>query len=173
MGSSHSHVETHTSPSGDPVASSLDTRIVLWSLRARTQYWTPSRPTRCAQLACTGSQELTGTFSETLRACWHCVSDSKSHRGESTEVGRHYKPGLSPTQSRWLNTCNMFCTPGSFPGGGRGKRTHLPMQVRPLGWEDPLKEGMATHSNTVACKIPWTEESGRLQSLGITKSRTE
>ena len=41
--------------------------------------------------------------------------------------------------------------------------------VRSLGWEDPLEEGMATHSSTLAWGIPWTEELGRLQS-GITKS---
>ena len=38
-------------------------------------------------------------------------------------------------------------------------------QVRSLGQEDPEKE-MATHSNTLAWKVPWTEEPGRLQSLG-------
>ena len=38
--------------------------------------------------------------------------------------------------------------------------------VRSLGWEDPLQEGMATHCNTRALRIPWTEEPGRLQSLG-------
>ena len=36
------------------------------------------------------------------------------------------------------------------------------MQVRPLGQEDPLEEGMATHSSSVAWRIPWTEEPGRL-----------
>ena len=35
------------------------------------------------------------------------------------------------------------------------------------GWEDPLKEGMATHSRILACRIPWTEEPGRLQSMGL------
>ena len=38
--------------------------------------------------------------------------------------------------------------------------------VRSLGWEDPLEKEMATHSSTLACKIPWTEEPGRLQSMG-------
>ena len=38
-------------------------------------------------------------------------------------------------------------------------------QVRSLGWEDPLEEGMATHSSIFACRIPWTEEPGGLQSL--------
>ena len=34
-----------------------------------------------------------------------------------------------------------------------------------LGWEDPLKKGMATHSNILAWRTPWTEEPGRLQSI--------
>ena len=39
-------------------------------------------------------------------------------------------------------------------------------QVRSLGWEDPLEKEMATHSRTLAWKIPWTEKRGRLQSTG-------
>ena len=38
--------------------------------------------------------------------------------------------------------------------------------VQSLGWEEPLEEGMATHSSILAWRIPWTEESGRLQSMG-------
>ena len=37
--------------------------------------------------------------------------------------------------------------------------------VRSLGWGDPLEKEMATHSSTLAWKIPWTEEPGRLQSM--------
>ena len=37
--------------------------------------------------------------------------------------------------------------------------------VRSLGQEDPLEKGMATHSSTLAWKIPWTEKPGRLQSM--------
>ena len=37
--------------------------------------------------------------------------------------------------------------------------------VQSLGWEDPLEEKMATHSNIFALKIPWTEEPGRIQSM--------
>ena len=40
------------------------------------------------------------------------------------------------------------------------------MQVQSLGWEDPLEEGMATHSSILACRIPWTEELGGLWSIG-------
>ena len=39
--------------------------------------------------------------------------------------------------------------------------------VPSLGQEDPLEKGMATHSTTLAWKIPWTEKSGRLQSMGL------
>ena len=40
------------------------------------------------------------------------------------------------------------------------------MQIPSLGPEDPLDEEMATYSSILAWKIPWTEESGRLQSMG-------
>ena len=42
----------------------------------------------------------------------------------------------------------------------------LETQVRSLGREDPLEEEMAPHSSIPAWRIPWTEESGRLQSTG-------
>ena len=41
--------------------------------------------------------------------------------------------------------------------------------VRSLGWEDPLEEGLAIHSSILAWRIPWTEEPGRLQSIGLQK----
>ena len=64
----------------------------------------------------------------------------------------------------------------SFPGGSvvslvaqRIKR--LPAmwetRVRSLGWEDPLEKEMATHSSTLAWRIPWTERPGRQLSMGL------
>ena len=44
--------------------------------------------------------------------------------------------------------------------------------VQPLGGEEPLKKGMATHSSILAWKIPWTEEPGELQSMGSCESWT-
>ena len=46
------------------------------------------------------------------------------------------------------------------------------MLVQSLGWEDPLEEGMATHSSILAQTTPWTEEPGRLQSMGSQESDT-
>ena len=45
------------------------------------------------------------------------------------------------------------------------------IQVRSLGWEDPLEKEMATHSSTLAWKILWTEEPGRLPSMGSQRVR--
>ena len=45
-------------------------------------------------------------------------------------------------------------------------------RVRSLDWEDPLEKEMATHSSTLAWRIPWREETGRLQSMG-SQSRTQ
>jgi len=52
------------------------------------------------------------------------------------------------------------------------QRISLPMQeiqerqIRSLGWEDPLGEGIVTHTSILAWKIPWTVEPSRLQSMG-------
>ena len=43
--------------------------------------------------------------------------------------------------------------------------------VGSLGWEDLLEKEMATHSSILAWKIPWTEEPGRLQSMGLQRVR--
>ena len=42
-------------------------------------------------------------------------------------------------------------------------------QVPFLGWEDLLEKGMATHSSILACRVPWIEEPGMLQSIGLQK----
>ena len=64
-----------------------------------------------------------------------------------------------------------------FPGDTSDKE--LPCQCRrqtqvpSLGWEDPLEEGLATHSSILAWRIPWTEEPGGLQSTGSQRMRPD
>ena len=79
-----------------------------------------------------------------------------------------------------LRDAGLILGLGRSPGGGNSnplqyswpslvaQRVKHPsaMQVRLLGQEDPLEEEMATHSSTLAWKIPWTEKPGRLQSMG-------
>ena len=45
-------------------------------------------------------------------------------------------------------------------------------QVQFLGWEDPLEKEIAAHSSILVWRIPWTEEPGRLQSMGLQESDT-
>ena len=64
-----------------------------------------------------------------------------------------------------------------FPGGSVVKNTPAMQepqetQVRSLGQEDPLEEGIASYSSILAWRISWTEEPGRLQSMGSQESDT-
>ena len=65
----------------------------------------------------------------------------------------------------------------AFPGGTNGKelarqcREASEMRVWNVGQEDPLEEGMATHSSILAWRTPWAEEPGRLQSMGSQRVR--
>ena len=56
-----------------------------------------------------------------------------------------------------------------LPGGSEIKNPpdKLKTQVHSLGQEDPLEKEMATHSSTLGWKMPWTEELGKLQSMGL------
>ena len=54
---------------------------------------------------------------------------------------------------------------------GKYLSTMQEARVRSLGREDPLEKEMAAHSNTLAWKIPWMEEPGRLQSMGSQRVR--
>ena len=56
----------------------------------------------------------------------------------------------------WLSVRGSTCNAGVLQD----------MKIRFLGWEDPLKKEMATHSSVLAWEIPWTEESGGLLSMG-------
>ena len=78
-----------------------------------------------------------------------------------------------PTPIPYLYLDSYSCITRGFPGGLDGKESacNARERVRSLSREDPLKKGMATHSSIVAWRIPWTEEPGRLQSLGSQRVR--
>ena len=67
-----------------------------------------------------------------------------------------------------------MCIYMGFPHGSAVKNPPAvqEMWVRSLGWEDPLEKEMPTHSSLLAWEIPWTEETGRLKSMGSQKSDT-
>ena len=67
---------------------------------------------------------------------------------------------------------------GGFPGGTSGRRPAYQCRrykswVPSLGWKDTLEEGMVTHSNILAWRIPWREEPGRLWSIMVLQSQTQ
>jgi len=60
-----------------------------------------------------------------------------------------------------------------FPGGSvKNPPAAQQTRVQSLGREDPLEKAVAIHSTVLAWRIPWTEEPGGLQSMGVTKSQT-
>ena len=109
-----------------------------------------------------------GTFPGTLGRGWISVSHLQkdvpwSSVGHVTEALPHVQ-GLTKHPAHSRHIINLA---KGFPVGMSGKE--LPVsagdketQVQSLGQEDPLEEGMATHSSILAWRIPWTEELGRL-----------
>ena len=93
----------------------------------------------------------------------------KMRRWQENEM----KPGR---ESKMISQWNKGVTKGAMWASLVAQMVkHLPAmretQVRFLGWEDPLEKEMATHSSVLAWKIPWTEEPGRLQSMGLQRVR--
>ena len=71
----------------------------------------------------------------------------------------------------YLNTCMQYIKTSLVAQMVKRLSTMRETRVRSLGWEDPLEKEMAIHSSTIAWKIPWTEEPGRLQSMGSQRVR--
>ena len=101
--------------------------------------------------------------------------------------------GFPGSSARKESACNAG-DPSLIPGFGRspGEGIGYPLQyswaslvsqtvknppamqetwVRSTGWEDPLEEGMATHSSILAWRIPWAEKPGGLQCIGSQRIR--
>ena len=59
----------------------------------------------------------------------------------------------------------------SLPSEPQGMQEMQETRVQSLGWEDPLEKEMATHSSILAWRIPWAEEPGRVQAMGLQRVR--
>ena len=119
-----------------------------------------------------------------IRREWNCSLPSISCCWQS--FSSTIAPVLSLVQSITLLACSLDASPYTkcyavllyflryctirlgFPAGSEVKASAWnegdPGSIP--GWEDPLEKEMATHSSTLAWRIPWTEEPGRLQSMG-------
>ena len=98
-------------------------------------------------------------------------------------VSPHHMPGASlptPSHNNCLQASANVHQRVKSPrlGGAHGKEPACQCRrlketwVRSLGQEDPLEKDMATHSSIFAWKIPWMEEPGGLQSMGVAESDT-
>ena len=70
-----------------------------------------------------------------------------------------------------LNTTSLGFLSGSTVKNPSTIQEPHEMCIQSLGQEDPLEEGMETHSSILAWSIPWTEEPGRLQVIGLQRVR--
>ena len=64
----------------------------------------------------------------------------------------------------------LYIVASGFPGDSDSKIIHL--QCKSPRFDSWVRKGMATHSSILACRIPWTEEPGGLQCMGVAKSQT-
>ena len=113
-----------------------------------------------------------------------CESESENHSVVSNSLWLHglHGPWNSPGQNTGLGSLSLlqgiFPTQGLNPGPPHCRQilyqlspTMQETWVRSLGWEDLLEKEMAAHSSILAWKIPWMEESSRLQSMGLQRVR--
>ena len=75
---------------------------------------------------------------------------------------------MSPALAGWFLTTNTTWEAHAYCSDGKASAYNVGDRVQSLGWEDPLEKEMATHSSTLAWKIPWMKP-GSLQSMGSQK----
>ena len=98
-----------------------------------------------------------------------CLKDLMAFK----EFGHFYLQYYESLEFLTMSSGDLFSggTSGKEPACQCRRRKMRGMWIRSPGQEDPLKEGMAPHSSTLAWRNPWTEEPDRLQSMG-SQSRT-
>ena len=99
--------------------------------------------------------------------CWGFPGSStgKESACNAGDPGLIFGSGISPGEGidypLWYSWASLVAQMVKNPPAIQETR------VRSLGWEDPLEEGMATHSSILARKIPWTEEPHGLRSIAL------
>ena len=108
-----------------------------------------------------GSISMWRTFTRMLWDSCFC-----SWSTDTTSVSPPLIDGAESWREMWNCKLSSVFFESRVPGGSDGKKSAAvrETQVHSLGWEDPLEKRMATHSSTLAWRIPWTEDSGGLQS---------
>ena len=83
----------------------------------------------------------------------------------------HVRAWFSSVQDLFVHQVQHLTVGQSWMGMNISDYAISPLLDSSQGWEDPLEKEMATHLSILAWEIPWTEESGWLQSMGLQKRR--
>ena len=154
----------------DPIDSSLPGSPVPGILQARTLEWVAIS----FSIAWKWKVKVK-SFSRVrlLATPWTAAYQAPPSMGFSRQEYWSGVPLPSPTDKH-MQTYFLRCGPASLV---TQTVKNLPAmqgtQVRSLGRQDPLEKDMATHSNALTWRVPWTEEPGGLQSMGLQRIRTE
>ena len=127
-----------------------------------------------------GGPAVTSLSPEQTEASW--TSSSNQRREGSPQIHSHGKYSVIMAFSHYnvkQGAGELHHPNKRAPLGAQWQRIYLPVwetqetQVQSLGWEDPLEKEKATHSSILVWEIPWTEEPGGLQSMGLQKNWTQ
>ena len=123
--------------------------------------WIHTSKLHCFFIHCSLKKlHFTKMSGDTVLVSWRI--NNCSHRLEWWSRSQTQSQSLASEEHAVLSS--TLLSGKGFPGNSDGKVSAC--NAGDLGWEDPMKKGMATHSSILTWRIPWTEEPGRLQSMG-------
>ena len=127
--------------------------------------WRLLRKLRTSTWSCNPTPGYISRQNYSKRYMHPCVHSSAVHNSQDMETI------WCPSTDEWIKMWYIYTGTSLMAQSVKNLPTMQETWVRSLGQEDSLENGTATHSSILAWRIPWTEEPGRLQSMGSQKVR--